>query len=72
MSDLYTPWFPPSMPPERVGYYDTRTPEVGEMVLWWDGANYRPFKHSPTPQKRPHFSRNRLWRGLLVDLRESA
>lgn len=63
MSELLTPWFPSHIRPVHIGYYDTRT-DHGEMVLFWDGKEWRASKYSPR-NCYSAFYLNREWRGLV-------
>ena len=64
MSKKFTPWYPAYSEPARIGYYDTRN-HVGEMVLFWDGGNWRASEHSPRGNASTSFWRGREWRGLI-------
>lgn len=62
MAKKLTPWFPAYQDPVHVGYYDTRN-HIGEMVLFWDGSNWRASEHSPRDNCTA-FWPGREWRGL--------
>jgi hypothetical protein len=64
MSATVTQWFHPSVRPVHVGYYETRRPFVGEMVLYWDGYGWRASEHSPSSRFSVMFFVLREWRGL--------
>ena len=75
----FTPWFPPSMPPEHAGVYeaewDSEHPEIdsGEWYNKWDGARWYlgdMSTRNAEKQKRLMPSRVKLirWRGLTHNL----
>lgn len=60
----FTQWFPATTKPVHEGYYDTRTKYVGEMVLYWDGREWR--ASASTPKRRISLFLAREWRGLAT------
>ena len=71
----FTQWFPPTIPPERVGVYeaewDSEHPEIdsGEWYNKWDGANWYlgdMSTRNAAKQKRlmPRTVKLLRWRGL--------
>lgn len=64
MNEKFTQWFPAATKPVHVGYYDTRVPIIGEMVMYWDGFEWRASAISPRNPMTAY--RQREWRGLAT------
>jgi hypothetical protein len=67
MTDELTPWFPTSVKPARIGFYDVR--ERGVLLSWrrwWDGSIWR--INSPDAMSSSINTMDGIeWRGLAKE-----